>query len=75
MSAHEEFTKAAHDHTLGATAAKVAPPVMVSGATIAGVPMADIVLWLTAFYLVIQIVYLAWKWQKEYRADGKRKRK
>lgn len=55
----------ARDHAVAAAAAKAAPPTAVSGAMIAGVPMSDIVLWLTAAYLVLQISYLAWKWWTE----------
>lgn len=68
------MSEEARDHALAAAAAKAAPPVGVSGAMIAGVPMADIVLWLTAAYLVLQIGYLGWKWYGEARQKkGRRK--
>jgi hypothetical protein len=66
-AAGTEIQSQAHAHTLAAAAAKAAPPVVVSGATIAGVGVNEIVLWLTAVYLVIQIAHLAWKWCKEAR--------
>lgn len=56
---------ASHEHVVSAAAAKAAPPVGVSVATIAGVPMSDIVLWMTAIYLVLQIAYLLWKWVRD----------
>lgn len=71
MSAHEQIRDAAQEHALGAAAAKAAPPVAVSGAMIAGVQMADIVLWLTMVYLVIQIGYLGWKWISEWRESSR----
>lgn len=75
MGTAEHIEGAAREHAVAAAAAKAAPPVAVSGAMIAGVPMSEIVLWLTALYLVVQICYLSWKWFKEWNADGKRKRK
>lgn len=66
-AAGTELQSQAHEHTLAAAAAKAAPPVVVSGATIAGVSVNEIVLWLTAVYLCIQIAHLAWRWCKEAR--------
>lgn len=71
----EQIHDAAREHAITAAAAKSAPPVAVSGAMIAGVPMSDIVLWLTAGYLVVQISYLVWRWAKEWRDSSEDRRK
>ena len=44
-----------HGDTAVDIATKVAPPVSVSIATIAGIPVSDIVLWATLFYTVLMI--------------------
>ena len=75
MSAAEHIEDAAREHAVAAAAAKAAPPVAVSGAMIAGVPMSDIVLFLTAIYLLFQIGYLGWKWAKEWRESDKKGRR
>ena len=56
-----------HEHTVGAAAAKAAPPVGVSAATLAGVPVSDMVLWITLIYLVVQVSYLAWRWYRDIK--------
>jgi len=43
-------------------AAKASPPVAVAGATIAGMPVNDLVLWVTLIYLVLQIGFLLYRW-------------
>jgi hypothetical protein len=43
-------------------AAKASPPVAVAGATIAGMPINDLVLWVTLIYLVLQIGFLLYRW-------------
>lgn len=43
-------------------AAKASPPVAVAGATIAGMPINDLVLWATLVYLVLQIGFLLYRW-------------
>lgn len=75
MGTAEHIEEAAREHAVAAAAAKAAPPVAVSGAMIAGVPMSDVVLCLTAIYLLFQIGYLAWKWSKEWRESDKRGRR
>jgi hypothetical protein len=50
-----------------AEAIRATPPVAVAGATVAGVPLNEIVLWLTIVYLVLQIGFLAWKWLNAHR--------
>lgn len=57
----------AHEHAVGAAVAKAAPPVGVTGAHMMGVPVSDLVLWLTLVYLVLQISYLCWKWWRDRR--------
>lgn len=44
-----------HSDTAGDIVTKVAPPVSVSIATIAGIPVSDIVLWATLIYTVLMI--------------------
>jgi len=70
---HDTTQHAATEHAAIAAAAKSAPPVVVSGAMIAGVQMSDIVLWLTALFLVLQISHLVWRWSTEYFADRRKK--
>ena len=43
-------------------AAKASPPVAVAGATIAGMPVNELVLWVTLIYLVLQIGFLLYRW-------------
>lgn len=45
--------------TIGAAAAKSAPPVTVAGMTLAGYPLSDWLLILTLLYTLMQIVFLA----------------
>jgi hypothetical protein len=47
-------------------ATKAAPPVTVAGATLLGADINSAILWLTLFYLVLQIGYLLWKWRRHY---------
>ena len=47
---------------LATEAAKASPPVAVAGATIAGMPVNDLVLWVTLIYLVLQIGFLLYRW-------------
>jgi hypothetical protein len=51
-------------------AAKASPPVAVAGATIAGMPINDLVLWVTLIYLVLQIGFLLYRWGKMYFRGG-----
>lgn len=41
-----------------ADAAKTAPPITVAGLTVAGLPISDWVLMLTALYTLLQVVFL-----------------
>ena len=52
-----------------AEALKTAPPVSVVGATIAGVPLSEWVLILTALYTSLQLAYFMRKRYKEFK-DG-----
>lgn len=47
---------------LAAEAVKAAPPITVTGATLAGVPVNELVLWATLAYLVLQMGFLVYKW-------------
>lgn len=60
-----------HDHVVAGAAAKAAPPVGVSTAYLAGVPVSDLVLWLTAFYLILQIAYLLWRWHRDRKSASR----
>ena len=56
---------------IGVAAAKVSPPVAVSIAGAAGWGPEEWMYALTAVYVVMQAVYLGWKWVREYRATRK----
>lgn len=45
-------------------AIRAAPPVTVAGATVAGVPLNEIILWATLAYLLLQIGFLLFRWHK-----------
>lgn len=47
--------------------AKAAPPATVSLATMAGVPVSEIVLWATLFYTVLMICHKLWQIWKDIR--------
>ena len=49
---------------LTAEALRAAPPVTVAGATIAGVPLNDLILWATLLYLVLRRGFLLYRWWK-----------
>lgn len=49
---------------IAAEAAKAAPPVAVTGATVVGVTINDLILWATLVYLVLQIGFLLYRWQR-----------
>lgn len=49
---------------VAAEAAKAAPPITVAGATVAGVQVNDLILWATLLYLVLQIGFLLYRWQR-----------
>ena len=51
---------------IASEAAKAAPPVTVAGATVAGLPVNDLILWATLIYLVLQIGFLLYRWQRLY---------
>ena len=54
--------------TTAAIASKVAPPVTVSLATLAGVPVSDLLLWATLVYTVLMIGHKTWQIYKDIRA-------
>jgi hypothetical protein len=47
---------------IASEAAKASPPAAIAGATVAGVPVNDLVLWATLVYLVLQIGFLLYRW-------------
>lgn len=49
---------------IAAEAAKSAPPITVAGATVVGVQVNDLILWATLIYLVLQIGFLLYRWQR-----------
>ncbi len=51
---------------VAAEAAKAAPPATVAGATVAGVQVNDLILWATLVYIVLQIGFLLYRWQRLY---------
>ena len=51
---------------IAAEAAKATPPITVAGATVAGVQVNDLILWATLIYLVLQIGFLLFRWQRLY---------
>lgn len=54
--------------TTVAIASKAAPPVTVSLATLAGVPVSDLLLWATLIYTVLMIGHKTWQIYKDIRA-------
>jgi len=59
-----------HRSELTAEALRAAPPVTVAGATIAGVPLNDLILWATLLYLVLQIGFLLYRWWTMHTQDS-----
>ena len=51
-------------HQLTDMSIKAAPPVAVTGLSVVGVPLPDVVAVLTSVYLVIHIWYILTKWIK-----------
>jgi uncharacterized membrane protein YfcA len=51
-------------------AAKLTPPAMVAGASVAGWGPAEWMYVLTAAYVVLQGAYLLWKWRREAKAKA-----
>lgn len=47
---------------MAAEAMKAAPPLTVSAATLAGVPVPDLVMWATLAYIVLQAGFLLYRW-------------
>lgn len=58
-------------HAATVEAAKGAPPIVVAtGAQVQGWSSADLIAVLTIIYLVLQILWLLWRWHKAAKADG-----
>jgi hypothetical protein len=55
--------------TVTAVATKVAPPVTVSLATVAGYQVSEIVLWATLIYTVLMICHKVYQIYKEVRSE------
>lgn len=56
-------------HEIAAEAVKAAPPITVAGATVAGVPVNDLILWATLLYLVLQIGFLVYRWWRLHNGN------
>jgi len=56
-----------NDETVGAIAAKVAPPVTVSLATVYGYQVSDIVIWATLIYTLLMIGLKLYQIYKEVK--------
>jgi hypothetical protein len=56
-----------NDETVGAIAAKVAPPVTVSLATVYGVQVSDLVIWATLIYTLLMIGLKLYQIYKEVK--------
>jgi hypothetical protein len=54
---------------IAAEAVKAAPPITVAGATVAGVPVNELILWATLVYLVLQIAFLVYRWWRLHKGD------
>lgn len=52
-----------------AIASKTAPPVTVSIATLAGVPVSEILLWATLIYTLLMIGHKIWQIYKDIKAE------
>jgi len=57
----------AHEETTAAAAAKAALPVGVSVATIFGVQVSDVLVWMTLIYTVLLIIHKVWIMYKDFR--------
>lgn len=55
--------------TVVAVASKVAPPVTISLATVAGVQVSELVLWATLLYTVLMICHKCWQIVKEVKDE------
>ena len=57
----------AHEETTAAAAAKAALPVGVSVATIFGVQVSDVLVWMTLIYTMLLIIHKVWIMYKDFR--------
>ena len=55
--------------TVVAVASKVAPPVTISLATVAGIQVSELVLWATLIYTVLMIGHKCWQIVKEVKDE------
>ena len=56
-----------NDETVGAIAAKVAPPITVSLATVYGLQVSDLVIWATLIYTLLMIGLKVYQIYKEVK--------
>jgi len=56
-----------HEETTAAVAAKAALPVGVSLATIFGMQVSDLLMWMTLIYTMLLIVHKVWLMYKDFR--------
>jgi hypothetical protein len=47
------------------TVTKTSPPVAVATGNLVGVPLPDVVQWVTLIYLALLIAHKAWRWHRE----------
>jgi len=57
----------AHEETTAAAAAKAALPVGVSVATVFGVQVSDVLVWMTLIYTILLIIHKVWIMYKDFR--------
>ena len=58
-----------HGETAVAAAAKLSPAWGITGATLMGVHVQDLVLWATLIYTLLMIAERLYKWVKAWRAE------
>jgi len=57
----------AHEETTAAAASKAALPVGVSVATIFGVQVSDVLVWMTLIYTLLLIIHKVWVMYKDFK--------
>lgn len=60
-----------HKVDVAETGMKAAPPLAVSGASVMGVEMNELILWATLVYLILQIGFLLYKWRRLHNETSK----
>jgi hypothetical protein len=52
-------------------AIKAAPPVTVAGVNLVGIPLPDLVQWVTLIYVLVLAGHQTWKWHREWKVAKK----